>query len=200
MVDTTLRPRPTFGTFLQSDNSTKDGLSYFEYQRLLRSKKVALLQKKKEGSYEPGYKKQSSSFTNSSGPISRKIFQLKVKDPATLKSILSQTQGQNDVRLETISKAQLASTHQLPKVDSSNNRSVQLDEPTDQSERLPRIKTRVRMVKSATARDYPLSSPSHVTHSLHERPKTVGGMRDLSALANQAKGECLQHINYMFCL
>ena len=46
MVDTN-RPRPPFGTFL-SDNSTKDGRSYFEYQRLLMSKKVALLQEKKE--------------------------------------------------------------------------------------------------------------------------------------------------------
>ncbi len=188
MVDTN-RPRPPFGTFL-SDNSTKDGLSYFEYQRLLMSKKVALLQEKKERSYKQDYKKQSSSFTQS-GPVSRKIFQLKTKDPVTFKTILSET-AQKDVCLETSNKTQVSSTHQLPKVDNSiNNCSVQLpteeNEITDQSERLPRIRTKVRMIKSATARDYPLSSSTHA-HSLHERPKTVSGVRDLFSLTNQPKG------------
>lgn len=58
MVDTALRPRPEFGTFLHSDaNAGGDGLSFYEYKRLLRSKKVALLQERRSNLYEPGYKK-----------------------------------------------------------------------------------------------------------------------------------------------
>lgn len=182
MVDTTLRPRPTFSTFLQSDNSMKDGLSYFEYQRLLRSKKVALLQEKKERSYEPGYKKPFT--TLGPGNVSRKIFELRTKNAPCSQST------QNDRNVEKTSKARFSSTCQVPKLD---NCGVELPQEgnkvTDQSERVPRIKTRVRMIKSATARDHPLSSPCHMIHSLHERPKTVGGVRDLSGVANQEKGE-----------
>ncbi len=184
MVDTSLRPRPTFGTILQSHNSTKDGLSYSEYQRLLRSKKVALLQ---ERSHEPGYKKPNSLLLMS-GPVSRKIFQLKTKDPATLKT--SQTK-QNNASLDAKSKTKLSPVNQLPKVEGLDKSCVQFaqeeDESNTQSERLPRIKTRVRMVKSATARDHQLSSPSHVTSCSHERPKTVGGLRDLVVYAEQGK-------------
>ncbi len=181
------RPRPTFETFLQSD-STKDGLSYSEYQRLLRSKNIALLQEQKERSHELGYKKPNSSLMLS-GPVSRKIFQLKTKDPATLKT--SQTR-QNNLSLNARSKTKLSPGNQLPKVDGLDKSCVQFaqeDESNTQSERLPRIKTRVRMVKSATARDHQLSSPSHVTSCSHERPKTVGGLRDLVVYADQAKGK-----------
>ena len=58
MVDTVVRPRPGFGTFLHSDaNVIGDGLSFHEYKRLLRANKVRLLQEKRATSYEPGYKK-----------------------------------------------------------------------------------------------------------------------------------------------
>ena len=57
MVDTALRPRPKFGTFLHSDaNAGGDGLSFYEYKRLLRAKKVALLQERRAISHMPGYK------------------------------------------------------------------------------------------------------------------------------------------------
>lgn len=57
MVDTAVRPRPEFSTFLRSDvNAGGDGLSYFEYKRLLRSQKVARLQHKQALTRIPGYK------------------------------------------------------------------------------------------------------------------------------------------------
>ena len=64
MVDTALRPRPKFDTFLHSDtNAGGDGLSFYEYKKLLRSKKVALLQERRASLYEPGYKKPHSGET-----------------------------------------------------------------------------------------------------------------------------------------
>ena len=58
MVDTTLRPRPKFGTFLHSDtNAGGDGLSFYDYKRLLRAKKVALLQERRANLHQPGYKR-----------------------------------------------------------------------------------------------------------------------------------------------
>ena len=58
MVETSLHLRPSFSTFLQSDtNAGEDPLSYYNYQRLLRSQKVALLQEKRARAYVPGYKR-----------------------------------------------------------------------------------------------------------------------------------------------
>ena len=57
MVDTAVRPRPDFRTFLQSDTNTKgDALSVYEYKRQLRAKKVTLLQEKQAQRRVPGYK------------------------------------------------------------------------------------------------------------------------------------------------
>lgn len=55
MVDTALRPRPAFSTFLLSDQNTGgDGLSYYNYKKLVRSQKVALLQQKRQEARIPG--------------------------------------------------------------------------------------------------------------------------------------------------
>ena len=57
MVDTAVRPRPEFRTFLQSDTNAKgDALSVYEYKRQLRAKKVAFLQEKQAQRRVPGYK------------------------------------------------------------------------------------------------------------------------------------------------
>ncbi|XP_003383123.1 PREDICTED: uncharacterized protein LOC100640696 [Amphimedon queenslandica] len=57
MVETAVRPRPHFSTFLLSDaNAGGDGLSFHEYKRLLRSQRVSLLQEKQSRSRVPGYK------------------------------------------------------------------------------------------------------------------------------------------------
>jgi len=174
MVDTTLRPRPTFSTFLQSDNSTNDGLSYYDYQRLVRSKKVALLQEKKQRSYEPGYKKPTSS-----GPFSRKIFTA-LKRPESdgeIKVKTAETDTKSDVNTQTIKDASTSKTDGLSlgklSLESKDGKAVTM------SDRLPRIKQRVRMVKSATARDYRSSSP-HLRADRQERPKTVSGVKDFS--------------------
>lgn len=57
MVDTAVRLRPGFSTFLHSDTNTGgDGLSFYDYKRLLRANKVRQLQEKRAKSYAPGYK------------------------------------------------------------------------------------------------------------------------------------------------
>ena len=57
MVETAVRPRPHFSTFLLSDaNAGGDGLSFYEYKRLLRSQRVSLLQEKQSRTRVPGYK------------------------------------------------------------------------------------------------------------------------------------------------
>ena len=49
MVDTYLRPRPEFGTFLLSDTTADgDGLSFYKYKASLRKNRVSILQKKRE--------------------------------------------------------------------------------------------------------------------------------------------------------
>ena len=49
MVDTNLRPRPDFGTFLQSDTTgDADGLAFYRHKASLRKNKVSILQKKRE--------------------------------------------------------------------------------------------------------------------------------------------------------
>lgn len=57
MVETAVRPRPQFSTFLLSDaNAGGDGLSFHDYKRILRSRRVHLLQEKQASSRVPGYK------------------------------------------------------------------------------------------------------------------------------------------------
>ena len=177
MVDTTsMRPRSSFGTFLPSD------ISYYDYQRLLRSKKVALLQDKKRRSSEPGYKKPDS-IVHASGSLSQVIF-LKSQDATrpSLKSLQDDRNLQVQVD-ETVSEVNdNPHSHQIPRLVDPKDCSVRQDENCDgvqtQSERLPRIKAKARLVKSATTRDPKHSSPSHAKVLTLERPKTVGGVRD----------------------
>ena len=64
MVETAVRPRPHFSTFLLSDaNAGGDGLSYYQYKKLLRSQKVVLLQQKQATSHVPGYKPAQKRIT-----------------------------------------------------------------------------------------------------------------------------------------
>ncbi len=57
MVDTAVRPRPDFSTFLVSDqNAGGDGLSFYNYKKIIRSQKVALLQQRRSVAHVPGYK------------------------------------------------------------------------------------------------------------------------------------------------
>ena len=64
MVETAVRPRPHFSTFLLSDaNAGGDGLSYYQYKKLLRSQKVVLLQQKQATAHIPGYKPAQKRFT-----------------------------------------------------------------------------------------------------------------------------------------
>lgn len=64
MVETAVRPRPHFSTFLLSDaNAGGDGLSYYQYKKLLRSQKVVLLQQKQATAHVPGYKPAQKRIT-----------------------------------------------------------------------------------------------------------------------------------------
>ena len=174
MVDTSTRSRSSLGTFLQSD------ISHYDYQRLLRSKKVALLQDKKRRSCEPGYKKPDS-IVHTTGPLSRMIF-LKSQDATSLKLLQDDKDSQLQVD-ETVSEVNdNPHSHQIPRLVDPKDCSSRQDENYDgvraQSERLPRIKTKARLVKSATTRDPKHSSLNHAKALTLERPKTVGGARD----------------------
>ena len=194
MVETSLRGRPSFSTFLQSDASVGgDGLTYYDYQRFLRSQKVALLQERRAQTYTPGYKKVSL-------PPSRKVFQLKNRSPvhiATENAALSAKtcdvkpaaeqaktgyassakERQPAYAHSTVSKGQSESSVRVPSIDASVTWKFD-DSKRNRTERLPRISAHHRAIKSATARD------RHVTWSgsemLHHppRPNTVAGVRD----------------------
>lgn len=208
MVETSLHPRPCFYTLLRSDNpGGGDSLTYYDYQRALRSKKVELLQQKRSKSYEPGYGKPGVMH-----PGTRKIFQLKNKCPSP--------SGGAPLLLKTESKG--TSIENIPALESANekiNRSAPWDKenrldppeavelaqslsvfrpssatasranmteaaappPTQvQTERLPEITKKPRLVKSATFRESQLSSQSSVLTPppLPQRPKTVASLRD----------------------
>ena len=195
MVDASLRPRPGFSTFLQSDNSVNDGLTYYEYQRLVRSKKVALLQEKRERSHEPGYKKIGT--VSDVGSVSRKILQLKSRYPPKFEvSGNDLVQVDAGIPVITITKpsatvpqevtTQLSPILTMPSVVGITNvasdrdkteRGVKINE--SQTERLPRISNKIRVIRSASARGRPLSCPSStLTCQQKDRPKTVSGTRD----------------------
>lgn len=191
MVDTVLRPRPMFSTFLQSDtNAGGDGLTYYDYQRLLRSQKVAILQERRVKSYVPGYKKTE-------GPISRKIFQLSAaRSPVA--ATVGGTIGSNDVKQVMFTKE----CHNLTASSNETKEEYELLTPEPQangtmiytkhvnaySERLPNIPKHRRLVKSATAR-----TSQHHTWSgpLPEpelrRPKTACSSKDAEMQTKESK-------------
>lgn len=197
MVDASLRPRPGFGTFLQSDNSVNDGLTYYDYQRLVRSKKVALLQEKRERSHEPGYKRIGT--ISDVGPVSRKIFPIKSRYPPKFEvsgneplqvspgiPAITVNKPSVEVPQEVSSKIQLSPIHAMPSVVGINNVASDNDKTEkgfkineSQTERLPRISNKLRVIKSASARGRRLSCPSStLTYQQKNRPKTVSGTRE----------------------
>ncbi len=239
MAETILHPRPSFYTFLQADNPKgDDALTYYDYQRALRTKKVEILQQKRSTSYEPGYMKPWMSITNSS----RKVFQLKSRFPATSSPVKMDTADSmvppKEPANEKINK--FCSSESVNSTDSnSTDSTTSLDgieqsasktslsgrplsatgsrpssatgqhsagsgtagmaesAPTRvQTERLPRLSSMPRLVKSATARDS--STGNTVTPlNLPQRPKTVAtsDLRD-----SQTQTAQTQHGNGMLAL
>ena len=171
MVDTSLRGRPTFGTFLQADsNAGEDGITYYGYQRYLRAQKVALLQEKRASTQIPGYKK----------PTFRKVVQLNATSPAHF------TATANTKCPE--SKPEPA-TEEQPTIGPSDHKTVpssqagvagKLGTPKHpETERLPKISAyRHRSVKSATARNHHVTWPGSELYHHAPRPSTVAGVRD----------------------
>ena len=93
MVETALRPRPEFGTFLLSDNNAGgDGLTLYQYKKLLRSQKVALLQHKQSLARVPGYKPAYHHYSKSTAT------KVDVRDSQTQTMPIteSKVQGTND--------------------------------------------------------------------------------------------------------
>ena len=193
MVETSLRGRPSFSTFLQSDTSAGgDGLTYYDYQRFLRSQKVALLQERRALAHIPGCKKVTL-------PTSRKVFQLKNRSPAHNVSETAATSSKY---------SEIVPVNELPKPDLTASKEQQVvlahseystvgkspvhvpsgrvgvtwnldDSKRCQTERLPRIPAHQhRAIKSATARDHHPSWPSLELQHRPPRPNTVAGVRD----------------------
>ena len=198
MVETSLRGRPPLGTFLQSDaNAGRDGLTYYDYQRFLRSQKVALLQKKRVHTHVPGCKRVAL-------PSSRKVFQLKNRSPAHAVNETVATSSK-------CSEVWPADEFPMPKPESNNSKehlseiapsehgivnktsespvhvqssrmsvTWKLDDPKhNQTERLPRISAHHhRAIKSATSRDHHSTWPGLELQCHPPRPQTVAGVCD----------------------
>ena len=195
MVETSLRGRPSFSTFLQSETSAGgDGLTYYDYQRFLRSQKVALLQERRAQSYIPGCKKTVM-------PTSRKVFQLKNRSHThTTNSTYAEIQPDGEhLKPEPISNTK---EHQAA-LDHSKGSSLspvhvslasgQLnaawksdDQKHSATERLPKIAVhRHRQIKSATARGHQLAGPNFELEKHPPRPKTVAGDRNTNVQTNE---------------
>ena len=208
MVETSLRGRPSFSTLLQSETSTGgDGLTYYDYQRYLRSQKVALLQERRANTHVPGYKKIELSK-------SRKVFQIKNRTPTHITSgIYAEGQPNNEYsNLESISSTKYQSTDHskgsalspahMPSSSSQMNVVWKFDDQKcSETERLPKIAAHHRSIKSATARDRYLARPD--LESEHPpRPKTVAGDRGTGI--QTIKGtfgafiDCLYHLVGLF--
>lgn len=88
MVETVLHPIPCFQDFLRTDSRKEgDALSYYDYHRAMRAKKVEILQQKKAVTYEPGYRKPGAVHP---AIASRKVlFQLKKKVPVLYTSLVA---------------------------------------------------------------------------------------------------------------
>ena len=185
MVETSLRGRPSFSTFLQSETSAGgDSLTYYDYQRFLRSQKVALLQERRTNTHIPGYKKIAL-------PKSRKVFQTKNKPPIHIISGNYAEDQPNDEysKSEPISSTK-EFTHQSTSKGSAQSPAhmpTQMnavwkldDQKYSETDRLPKIAAHHRPIKSATARDRYLAQPNFESGQHPPRPITVAGDRSTS--------------------
>ena len=192
MVETSLRGRPSFSTFLQSETSAgRDGLTYYDYQRFLRSQKVALLQERRANTHIPGYKKIAP-------PKSRKVFQTENKTPIHIISGNYAEDQPNDI--DEYSKSEpISSTkefvHQRTSKGSARSPAhmpTQMnvvwkldDQKYSETDKLPKIVAHHRPIKSATARDRYLAQPNFESGQHPPRPKTVAGDRSTSVQAKE---------------
>lgn len=199
MVETSLHPRPCFYRFLAADSRKEgDALTYYDYQRALRSKKVEILQQRRAVRYEPGYKKPCAVHP---AKMTRKVFQLKNKfpvpsgSPLIVKSPPLITEGVktpvepvNEQLINTSLGAEAFTTTAVEPSQSktgisaarpsSATRENMMESTSVQAQtyRLPKISRKPRLVKSATARDSSLASISAVVSP--RRPKTTASTRD----------------------
>lgn len=210
MVETAIHPRPSFYTFLQTDSyRSGDALTYYDYQRAIRSKKVEILQQKKSSSYEPGYKKPGVLH-----PASRKVFQLKypiTSPPCTVavdpsSSVKTAPMETTNQKINTSSfhesvnpnppdyvdmEASASKTSLRPSSAKINmtDQTAGLFDGRAQTERLPRIVRKPRLIKSATAREHS-SKPSVMSPlPLPERPKTVANTGVQTAKSQERVGK-----------
>lgn len=198
MVETSLHPRPCFHRFLQADSRREgDALTYYDYQRALRSKKVEILQQRRAVTYEPGYKKPCAVHP---AKLTRKVFQLKNNFPVPSAQIVKSPpliKPNEGVKFPV--EPAIEQLHTIESLDSSTNlgpeaaiepnqgkTTVDMMEGTSvqaqaQTDRLPKIYRKPRLVKSATTvRDSSLASTSAVVSPplIPQRPKTVASTRD----------------------
>ena len=200
MVDAAFHPRQNFYNILRSDSKREgDALTYYDYQRALRSKKVEILQQKRAATYEPGYKK--AGVIHPSCASSRKVFQLKNKFPPASQTLPIDTSSPPEKESVTFQEPANEQLHRSSSVESvcsvgsvasldgveqsqsktsisgvrpsSAGAAKQMDAAT--TERLPKILSRKsRLIKSASIPSS--SASSHATPS--QRPKTMASTRD----------------------
>ena len=162
MVDAVSRPRVTFAP-LYSD--TRAGaLTYHDYQRALRSQQVALL---RDRSAMPAGARNSPHFSRL--PSTRKTFHCKQQEDRDATAQNSTHQGSPKPAAIHVKTRDAAVIKTDRESDELKVPSLQV-----QSERLPRLFTRERLVKSATARDRHQSWPTHLPAATQQhRPKTA---------------------------
>lgn len=206
MVETSLRGRPSFSTFLQSETSAGgDGLTYYDYQRFLRSQKVALLQERRANTHVPGYKKIDLSK-------SRKVFQLKNRTPTHITTgVYAEGQPNNESsNLESTSDTKHQSTDHskgstlsranMPSSSSQMSVFWKLDDQKySGTERFPKIAAHHRSIKSATARDRYLAQPNFESEHYPPRPKTVAGDRGTGVQAIKGAFVDLIKVSSLLC-
>lgn len=84
MVDTAVRPRPGFYTFLRSDqNAGGDGLSFYNQKKLDRSQKVQILQQRRSLAHVPGCKPAMHLYHKVLGAHQPQVEDADTQTPAT---------------------------------------------------------------------------------------------------------------------
>ena len=191
MVETSLRPRPEFSTFLQSDaNREGDGLSYYDYKRVLRYNKVAILQQRKAKLNIPGYKQRLVTIPKLSSEFPKPAVTCSYQN--VVPHMAKSTSGKTDPKIDTNTaeskpldseenQGMIPEEESIGNVITSASRSSLVSDSgqTVCAQNVPRIGSGMqRRIKSATIHSNQQKVEDSYMSTI-ERPKTVpGSIRD----------------------
>ena len=194
MVESSLRGRASFKSILQSETrSGEDRLTYYDYQRFLRYKKVARLQERRADNLHvfPCHKRTVFATPGNTS-------QLKSKCPVLTKHIgcadtvgdcgAEPTSSTKDCQTGITFTDSIGSSVSPVHVASASAQLSVAQKPHEikhsDSEQLPSISAhhRRQLIKSARVRDHHrLSASQHESEKYRPRPKSVAGDRSITA-------------------